>query len=95
MKKTAIIGIGIAIIVAGGLGIYAVSSTQEPTGAESTIGFGDEASVSVEGDIAEGEGEGVGFKEEAVASVEEPEEEPPERIEIIAEEKFGMGDKSP
>ena len=36
MKKTAIIGIAIAIIVAGGLGIYAVSNTQEgPLGDES------------------------------------------------------------
>ena len=49
MKKTAIIGIGIAIVIAGILGIYAVSTTQEGgTADDSGVGLGDEASVTLQ-----------------------------------------------
>ena len=48
MKKGATIGIAIAIIAAGGLGIYAVSNTQEgPYASESPVGFGDEATATL------------------------------------------------
>jgi len=70
MKKTAIIGIVIAIIVAGGLGIYAVSNTEGPLGDEVTVGFDEEATVTVEEDLGEQSDE-FGFGDEASTTVEE------------------------
>ena len=43
MKKTAIIGIGIAIVIAGIVGIYAVSTTQE--GESAKAGGGVQAEI--------------------------------------------------
>ena len=92
MKKTAIIGIGIAIIVAGIVGIYAVSITQEGTSAtESEIGLGDEAGVTIqepEDEVPAEEPLGLGDK--AAATVENPEDEEEEQ----AEEPLGLGDKA-
>jgi len=70
MKKAGIIGIAIAIIVAGGLGIYAISTTEEPLGDEVTMEFEEEVTVTVEEDLAE-ESDEFGFGEEANVSVEE------------------------
>ena len=70
MKKAAIIGIVIAIIIAGGIGIYAVSNTERPLGEETSVDFEEEATVTVEEDLGEQSDE-FGFKDEASASVEE------------------------
>jgi len=74
MKKGEIIGIAIAIIAAGGIGIYAVSNSQEePLADESSLGLDDEATATVEQDFGEEEGENVlGFQDEATATVELP-----------------------
>lgn len=74
MKKGAIIGIAIAIIIAGGLGIYAVSNPQEgPLANESSIGLDDEATATVQPDFGIGEGENVlGLEDRATATVEPP-----------------------
>jgi len=86
MKKTAIIGIAIAIIVAGGLGIYAVSNTQEePLGSESSVEFGDEATATVIEDLSEEES--LGFEDEAATTVEEDSDEEPG-------ESMGFGDSA-
>ena len=86
MKKTAIIGIAIAIIVAGGLGIYAVSNTQEgPSGDESSVGFGDEATATVIEDLSEEES--LDFEDEAATTVEEDLGEEPG-------ESMGFGDSA-
>jgi len=72
MKKAAIIGIVIAIIVAGGLGIYAVSSTQEgPLVDESSLGLSDEAVATVEEDLVGEPDAELGFQDSAAATVEE------------------------
>jgi len=96
MKKTAIIGIGIAIIVAGIVGIYAVSITQEgPSAEEVGIGIGEEVDVTIEEEElkeAPTEESKIDVKDEAVATVEEPEEEPPDEVEIKVKEGLGMGD---
>ena len=84
MKKTAIIGIAIAIIVAGGLGIYAVSNTQEgPSGGESSVEFGDEATATVIEDL--GQEESLGFEDEAASTVEEDSGEK-------TDDSFGFGE---
>jgi len=70
MKKAAIIGIAIAIIVAGGLGIYAVSNTEGPVGDEALVEFEEEATATVAEDLGT-EGDEFGFGEEATGSVEE------------------------
>ena len=96
VKKTAIIGIGIAIIVAGIVGIYAVSITQEgPSAEEVGIGIGEEVDVTIEEEElkeAPTEESKIDVKDEAVATVEEPEEEPPDEVEIKVKEGLGMGD---
>jgi len=107
VKKTAIIGIVIAIIVAGIVGIYAVSITQEGTSAtESEIGLGDEAGVTIqepEDTEEEQAEEPLGLGDKATATVENPEEE--EKLglgdkaeatveELEEEEKLGLGDKA-
>ena len=94
MKKGAIIGIAIAIIVAGGLGIYAVSNTEGPLGDESSMEFNDEATATVEPDFGEEEGENVlGFQDEATATVE-----PPATVEEDLDEEegdsFGFEDRA-
>jgi len=97
MKKTAIIGIGIAIIVAGIVGIYAVSIPQEgPSAEEGSIGIGEEVDVTIEEEElkqAPIEESKVDLSDKAVATAEEPEEEPPDEVEIKVEEGLGMGDK--
>ena len=95
VKKTAIIGIGIAIIVAGIVGIYAVSITQEGTSAEEAgIGIGEEVDVTIEEELKDAatEESKIGLKDQAVATAEDPEEEPPDKVEIKVEEGLGMGD---
>ncbi len=97
MKKTAIIGIGIAIVIAGIVGIYAVSIPQEGASPkEASIGIGEEVDVTIEEeklkDVPTEESK-IGLKDKAVATVEEPEEEPPEAVEINVEEGLGLGDK--
>lgn len=97
MKKTAIIGIGIAIVIAGIVGIYAVSIPQEgPSAEEGSLGIGEEVEITIEEeelkDVSTEESQ-IGLKDEAVATVEEPEEEPPEAVEINVEEGLGLGDK--
>ena len=71
MKKGAIIGIAIAIIVAGGVGIYAVFNTEGPLGDESSMEFNDEATATVEPDFGEEGADEFGFEDEATATVEE------------------------
>ncbi len=97
MKKTVIIGIGIAIVIAGIVGIYAVSIPQEGSSAEEAgIGIGEEVDVTIEEEElkeAPTEESKIDVKDEAVATVEEPEEEPPDEVGIKVEEKLGMGDK--
>jgi len=94
VKKTAIIGIGIVIIVAGIVGIYAVSITQEGTSAtESGIGLGDEAGVTIQEPEDTEEvpfEEPLGLGDKATATVENPEDEEEEQ----AEEPLGLGDKA-
>jgi len=98
VNKAAKIGIGIAIIV-GIIGIYAVSTIQEPgqpsgeLDIEDTVGIEiveEEKSVKVPT-----EGEEFKLKDEAEVEVEEPEEEEREVIEVFAEEKFPLDDKLP
>ncbi len=97
MNKTAIIGIGIAIVIAGIVGIYAVSTTQDDSSAEAGIGLGDDVKVTTEQeDIKEGQPaseEPIGIGDKAVGTTEEPEEEPPDRVDVFVKEKIGMGDK--
>ncbi len=81
MKKTAIIGIGIAIVIAGIVGIYAVSTQDGGSAKDSGIGLGDEASVTVE---QPGIKEKMGLKDEAVGTAENPEDE----------EMLGLEDKA-
>ncbi len=81
MKKTAIIGIGIAIVIAGIVGIYAVSTLEGGTAKDSEIGLGDEASVTIQEPEDEKK---VGLGDKAVATVEESEDK----------EKMGLGDKA-
>ena len=90
MKKTAIIGIGIAIVIAGIVGIYAVSTTQEGgTAKDDVIGLGDEVSVTIqepkdEEEISLGDEEKLGLEDKASATVENPEDE----------EMLGLKDKA-
>jgi len=37
----------------------------------------------------------IGLKDEAEVTIEEPEDEPPESVEIFVEEGLGLGDKQP
>jgi len=109
MKKTAIIGIGIAIVIAGIVGIYAASTTQEgETAKESELGLGDEASITVkqpkdEEKIGLGNEEKLGLGDKAGATVENPEDEEKLGLEDKAgatveepknEEKIGLKDKA-
>ncbi len=101
MKKTAIIGIGIAIVIAGIVGIYAASTTQEGgTAKDSGIGLGDKASVTVEEPESK---EKFGLGDKASGTAENPEDE--EKLglgdkagatveEPESKEKFGLGDKA-
>ena len=76
MKKGATIGIAIAIIAAGGLGIYAVSSTQGGIlGEDTTVEFSDEATATVEEDFGGKEAESIDFEDKAAATVEEDSDE--------------------
>jgi len=96
VKKTAIIGIGIAIVIAGIVGIYAVSIPQEgPSAEEGSIGIGEKVDVTIEEEElkdAPTEESKVDLSDEAVATAEEPEEEPPDEVEIKVKEGLGMGD---
>ena len=101
MKKTAIIGIGIAIVIAGIVGIYAVSTTQDGGSAkDSEMGLGDEASVTTQ---EPGDKEKLGLGDKAVGTAENPEEEEKLGLKDKAggtaeepeeEEKLGLGDKA-
>jgi len=97
VNKAAIIGIGIAIIVAA-IGVYAVTSTQDGSSADETaIGIGDTAGVKIgEGpeEVPTEEAE-IGLKDEAEVTIDEPEDEPPDEVEIFVKEKLGVGDKQP
>jgi len=94
MKKAAIIGIGIAIVIAGVAGIYAISVSQDDTPAEeASIGLKDEAEATIEEPPQESP---IGLKDEAEATIEEPEEElPPDHVEATVEDKFGFSDEQP
>ncbi len=81
MKKTAIIGIGIAIVVAGLVGIYAVSTLEGGTASDSGVGLGDEASVTIQ---EPKDGEEISLGDKAGATVENPEEK----------EKMGLKDSA-
>jgi len=93
VKKTAIIGIGIAIIVAGIIGIYAVSTTQEGESAtESGVGIGDEADVTIKEGIEEAQPsfeEPIGLEDKAVAT-----EELEDADEVPAKDPIGIQDKA-
>jgi len=91
VNKTVIILIGIAII-AGIVGIYALTTQDGPIGGE--VGIGDQVGVTV-GEKEESAEESIqqeefGLKDEAEVIVEEPTEEEPERIEITVEESLGI-----
>ncbi len=95
MNKTAIIGIVIAIIVAGIVGIYTVSNTQDDSSVEAGIGLSDKAEVTIEEDTKEvlpGSEESIGLGDKAEGIAEEPEEEPPNSVEVTVKEGFGVGD---
>jgi len=81
VKKTAIIGIGIAIVIAGIVGIYAVSTQDGGSAKDSGIGLGDKAGVTIQ---EPEEGEKIGLKDKARATVENPEDE----------EMLGLEDKA-
>ena len=81
MKKTAIIGIGIAIVIAGIVGIYAVSTQDGGLAKDSGIGLGDEARVSIQ---EPKDKEMLGLKDEAVGTAVNPEDE----------EMLGLEDKA-
>ncbi len=91
MNKTVIIVIGIAII-AGIVGIYAVTTQGGPIGGE--VGIGDQVGITVsekeESTEESIQQEEFGLKDEAEVIVDEPTEEEPERIEITVEEKLGI-----
>jgi len=95
VNKTAIIGIAIAIVIAGIVGIYAVS-TQDDSSSEAGVGLGDDAKATIkQEDTKEGQPspeEPIGIRDKAVGTTEEPDEEPPDRVEVIVREGFGMGD---
>ncbi len=100
MKKTAIIGIGIAIVIAGIVGIYAASTQEGGLANDSGLGLGDEASVTVEQPKDE---EKLGLKDKAVGTAENPEDEEMLDLKDKAgataenpedEEKIGLGDKA-
>jgi len=96
MNKAALIGIGIAIIVAGIIGIYAFSIPQEGSSAiEPGIGIGEEVDVTTqEKEDIPAEESKISLKDKAEATIEEPEEEP-NTAEIFVEEKLGMGEIQP
>ena len=71
MKKSAIIGIVIAIIVAGGLVIYSVSNTEGPSGDEVSVEFDEEVTATVKEDLG-AERDEFGFEDRATATVENP-----------------------
>jgi len=101
MKKTAIIGIGIAIVIAGIVGIYAASTPLEGESAKDTgIGLEDEARGTVE---PPGSKEKIGLKDKAVGTAVNPEDEEMLGLEDKAEgtveepkneEKIGLKDKA-
>jgi len=93
VKKAAIIGIGIAIIV-GIVGIYAVSIIPDnlPAG-EAGLDIGEEVGVTIgeeegKADVPTQE-EKFGLGDEAAVEIEEPEEEP-EEIVINVKERLGV-----
>ncbi len=94
MNKSAIIGIGIAIIVAAVAGVYAVStiSDETPSG-DSSIGLKDEVEGTTQeektAEIAEDEPK-IGIKDSAEGTTEEPEEEPIDSVEATVVEKIGV-----
>ena len=99
MKKSAIIGIAIAIIIAVG-GVYAISIASDIAPADETgLGMEDSVDATVEEEQppveASPEEPGIGFEDLAEGTVEEPEEEAEEEIvdevDIIVEEEFGFG----
>jgi len=83
VKKTAIIGIGIAIVIAGIVGIYAVSTggTAENPEDEEKVGLGDKAGGTVEN---QEDKEKIGLGDKAEGTAENPEDK----------EKIGLGDKA-
>ena len=101
MKKTAIIGIGIAIIIAGIVGIYAASTTQGGESAnDSELGLEDKAEATVE---EPKDKEMLGLEDQASATVENPEDEEMLDLEDKAgatveepkdKEKLGLKDKA-
>jgi len=94
VKKAAIIGIVIAIVVAGIAGTYAVTSLQNETSKNQEIGLDDSATVEiVEEDIEAPvqEEEGVGFKDSAEAEIEEP-DEPLDVHNVTVQDRFGLSD---
>jgi len=100
MKKSAIIGIGIAIVIAGIVGIYAASTQEGGLATDSGLGLGDEASVTVEQPGSSEEKLGLGDKAEGTA--ENPEDKEQLSLEDKAEgtaeepdgEKIGIGGKA-
>jgi len=99
VKKTVIIGIVIAIIIAIG-GVYAISIAPDIAPVDETgLGLEDlvESTVEEEQPPVEETPEeaGIGFEDLAEGTVEEPEEEEEEEIvdevDIIVEEEFGFG----
>jgi len=95
VNKGAIIGIGIAIVVAGIVGIYAFSIENDANEIPK-IGFEDSASIIVEEESSANpvEKEAVGFEDSATGEAEEP-EKPLESVNVTVSEKFGFSDPSP
>jgi len=95
VKKAAIIGIVIAIVVAGIAGTYAVTSLQNETSKTPEISLDDSATVEiVEEEASEApvqEEEGVGFKDSAEAEIEEP-DEPIDVHNVTVQDRFGFSD---
>jgi len=93
MNKGAIIGIGIAIVVAGIVGIYAVSIENDANEIPQ-IGIDDSASIIVEEEGSETplEDEAIGFTDSAEA---EAEDRPLEAVNVTVSEQFGFSDTNP
>ena len=97
MKKTALIGIVIAIVIVGIAGTYAVSLTSNEIPKTPKIGFEDSAEVTIdEGGPEEApmEEEGIGFEDSAEGTIDNP-TGTNDTLEITVEEIIGFSDEQP
>jgi len=94
MNKSAIIGIGIGIIVAAIAGVYAVSiiSDDAPSG-DASVGLEDQVEATKQeekpAEVPVDEPK-IGIQDSAEGTIEEPEEDPIDSVEATVVEKIGV-----